>query len=185
MKKIISFILAIGLAISKDLIIIGDNTISEMANTLMGIEYLSYGTLFGSIPFISTKSPIKYEGYNIHFSSIFVEYHDYSLFDDKRSTYFIENLHHQLQTSTDGTNVLIYLCPKNMDEDWVQYFGKIADKYINLNFYLISTLGVNPKLSTIQNSQVREINKDRENKIKTIEFENFYFKSILYNENPT
>ena len=185
MKKIITLILAIGFAISNDLIIIGDNTVSEMANILMGIQYLTYSTYYEIISYISTSSPIKYEGYNIHFSSILAKSQDYGLFGSYTKSYFYENLHRQLQTAKEGTNVLIYLCAKNMDIDWVGYFGEIADKYFNLNFYFVSTLGVIPKYSIIKNSRVRDINEDREDKIETIEFDNFFFKSILYNENPT
>ena len=100
---------------------------------------------------------------------------------------FLENIHQQLKNAKEGTNVLINLCGKALFfgyDRWISIFGKFADKYNKLNFYLTSSIGVKAIFSDIHNGHVKEFNQNMENEIKKMELKNFKFKSILYNEDP-
>ena len=63
-------------------------------------------------------------------------------------------------------------------------FGKLADKYAELNFYLISSIGVLPIFSDIHNGHIKQFNQNMENEVNKMELKNFKYKSILYNEDP-
>ena len=92
-----------------------------------------------------------------------------------------------MQNAKEGTNVLINLCGKALFfgyDKWISIFGKLADKYTKLNFYLISSIGVKPIFSDIHNGYVKQFNQNLEKEINKMELINFKYKSILYNEEP-
>ena len=70
MDKILILIL-LGFVISSDLIIIGDNFMSEIANILLEIPYIKYTENYLNYSYISTNSSKEYEGHNILFSTIY------------------------------------------------------------------------------------------------------------------
>ena len=184
MHKIIILIL-LGFITASDLIIIGDNFMSEIANILLEIPYTKYTENYLNYSFILTDSPQKYEGYNILFSTIYGT--KYNFFLKGGNDPFLENIHQQLKNAKEGTNVLINLCGKALFfgyDRWISIFGKFADKYNKLNFYLTSSIGVLSIFSDIHNGHVKEFNQNMENEIKKMELKNFKFKSILYNEDP-
>ena len=184
MNKIIILIL-LGFITASDLIIIGDNFMSEIANILLEIPYTKYTENYLNYSFILTDSPQKYEGYNILFSTIYGS--NYNFFLKGGNDPFLESIHQQLKNAKEGTNVLINLCGKALFfgyDRWISIFGKFADKYNKLNFYLTSSIGVKAIFSDIHNGHVKEFNQNMENEIKKMELKNFKFKSILYNEDP-
>ena len=146
MNKIFTLILVIGFAISEDLIIIGDIFMSQIANIILEIPYVYYSKYL-DFAYISTLSPKEYEGYNIIFSAVDSTKNnygsDYDLFINWDHFTFYQNIHKQLQNAKEGTKVLINLSAHafcyNADT-WINFFGKIADKYIKLNFYFTSVL---------------------------------------------
>ena len=90
-----------------------------------------------------------------------------------------------MKNAKNGTNVLINLCGRALFfgyDKWTSIFGKLADKYTKLNFYLISSIGVKPIFSDIHNGHVTEFNQNLKNEINKMELKNFKYKSILYNE---
>ena len=152
MDKIIILIL-LGFVISNDLIIIGDNFMSEIANILLEIPYTIYTENYLNYSYISTNSSKEYEGHNILFSTIYGT--NYNFFLNGGHPTFLENIHKQLQNAKEGTNVLINLCGMALFfgyDKWISIFGKLADKYTKLNFYLISSIGVQPIFSDIYNA---------------------------------
>ena len=184
MDKIIILIL-LGFGISNDLIIIGDNFMSQIANILLEIPYTIYTENYLNFSLISTNTSKEYEGYNILFSTIYGS--NYNFFLNGGHPTFLENIHKQLKNAKEGTNVLIQLCGKALFfgyDKWVNIFGKLADKYTKLNFYQISSIGVQPLFSDIHNGLVKEFNQNLENEINKMELKNFKYKSILYNEDP-
>ena len=184
MDKIIILIL-LGFAISNDLIIIGDNFMSQIANVLLKIPYAIYTEGNMNYSYISTNSSKEYEGYNILFSTIYGIH--YNFFLNGGNPIFLDNIHKQLKNAKNGTNVLIQLCGRALFygyDKWVSVFGKLADKYTKLNFYQISSIGVQPLFSDIHNGHVKEFNQNLENEINKMELKNFKYKSILYNEDP-
>ena len=135
MDKFIILIL-LGFAISNDLIIIGDNFMSQIANILLEIPYTIYTENYVNYSLISTNSSKEYEGYNILFSTIYGT--NYNFFLNGGNPTFLENIHKQLKNAKNGTNVLIQLCGRALFfgyDKWVSIFGKLADKYTKLNFY--------------------------------------------------
>ena len=184
MNKIIILIL-LGFAISNDLIIIGDNFMSEIANILFEIPYTIYTENYLNYSYISTNDFKEYEGHNALFSTIYGV--NYNFFLNGGYPTFLENIHKQLKNAKKGTNVLINLCGRALFfgyDKWVSIFGKLADKYAELNFYLISSIGVLPIFSDIHNGHVKEFNQNMENEVNKMELQNFKYKSILYNEDP-
>ena len=184
MDKIIIIIL-LGFAISNDLIIIGDNFMSQIANILLEIPYTIYTENNMNYSYISTNSSKEYEGYNVLFSTI--SGINYNFFLNGGHPTFLDNIHKQLKNAKNGTNVLIHLCGRALFfgyDKWTNIFGKLADKYIKVNFYQISSIGVLPIFSDIHNGHVKEFNQKLENEINKMELKNFKYKSILYNEDP-
>ena len=184
MDKVIILIL-LGFAISNDLIIIGDNFMSQIANVLLKIPYAIYTEGNLNYSYISTNSSKEYEGYNILFSTIYGIH--YNFFLNWGNPIFLDNIHKQLKNAKNGTNVLIQLCGRALFygyDKWVSVFGKLADKYTKLNFYQISSIGVQPVFSDIHNGHVKEFNQNLEKEIKKMELKNFKYKTILFNEDP-
>ena len=178
-------LILLGFAISNDLIIIGDNFMSEIANILFEIPYTIYTENYLNYSYISTNSSKEYEGYNVLFSTIYGI--NYNFFLNGSQSTFLENIHKQLQNAKTGTNVLINLCGRALFfgyDKWTSIFGKLADKYTKLNFYHISSIGVKPIFSDIHNGHVKQFNQNLENEINKMELKNFKYKSILYNEDP-
>ena len=66
-KIIILILVGFSSVISSDLIIIGDNFMSEIANILLEIPYAKYTENYLNYTYISTNSSKEYEGYNISF----------------------------------------------------------------------------------------------------------------------
>ena len=181
----IFFLLIIGFAATSDLILIGDNFMSGIANVLLEIPYTIYTENYLNYSYISTNSSKEYEGHNILFSAIYGVNYNYFLNGGHPS--FLENLHKQLKNAKNGTNVLINLCGRALFfgyDKWIGIFGKLADKYPDLNFYMISSIGVEPIFSDIHNGHVKEFNQNLANEIKKMKLKNFKYKSILYNEDP-
>ena len=184
MDKFIILIL-LGFAISNDLIIIGDNFMSQIANILLEIPYTIYTENYLNYSLISTNTSKEYEGYNILFSTIYGT--NYNFFLNGGNPTFLENIHKQLKNAKNGTNVLIQLCGRALFfgyDKWVSIFGKLADKYTKLNFYQISSIGVPPIYSDINDGHVKEFNQNLEKEIKKMELKNFKYKTILFNEDP-
>ena len=184
MDKIIILIL-LGFVISNDLIIIGDNFMSQIANILLEIPYTIYTENNLNYSYISTNSSKEYKGHNILFSTIYGT--NYNFFLNGGDPTFLENIHKQLKNAKNNTNVLIHLCGRALFfgyDKWTSIFRKLADKYTKINFYQISSIGVLSIFSYIHNGHVQEFNKNLENEIKKLELKNFKYKSILYNEDP-
>ena len=184
-KIIILILVGFGSVISSDLIIIGDNFMSQIANILLEIPYTKYTENYLNYSYISTNSSKEYEGHNISFSTIYGV--NYNFFLNGGHPTFLENIHKQLKNAKNGTNVLINLCGRALFfgyYKWTSIFGKLANKYTKLKFYLISSIGVRPIFSDIHNGHVAQFNQNLKNEINKMELKNFKYKSILYNEDP-
>ena len=179
MNKILVFLL-FGFVLSKDLIMIGDSRIMDMANMLLGIPMSSfYAQLVYKTNIIATDSPFPYEDYEIQVTAI--EDIDYILTADEIGNRYV---HQHLSSAKEGTNVLLSLGTDHLDlrDKIFNFCGRLADKYPNLNFHLISVIGLRDP--TI-NSSIIEFNKNIKNHIEVVGFENLKFKDILKDENPS
>lgn len=170
---------------SKNLIIIGDKRIHEMANVLFGLEdsqfYSSY--YYSYYYAIITPDPVAYNGYNLKFAATVQTNKlistDYPIYSQTLSL---------LKNAEDGTNVLFHigidgnsLGPFN---DISVYIGRLADKFPNLKFHFVSLVGVDENLAQITNASIKDLNRKLENRIEIVEFENMDYKSVLNEENP-
>ncbi len=157
----------------------------EMANVLFGVEYshLYYSYYYTYHDFISTTEPVSYGGFNIQITAVPSKYVD-DLSSGNSPEY--NSIHTQLRNAKDGTNVLLSLDTQNVGNfnDIFKLYGKLADKYSNLNFYAISLIGVDQTMRKILNSNVKEFNTKMETRITAVEFPNLKYKNIL-NENET
>ena len=159
MNKILAFLL-LGFVLSKDLIMIGDSRIMDMANMLLGIPMGSfYAQLVYKTDIIATDSPFPYEDYEIQVTAI--EDIDYILTADEIGNRYV---HQHLSSAKEGTNVLLSLGTDHLDlrDKIFNFCGRLADKYPNLNFHLISVIGLRDP--TI-NSSIIEFNKNIKNHI--------------------
>ena len=173
-------LILIAFSLSKDLILIGDSRIKEMANVIFEIENSYYAS--GYLPYHSpmTTEPVSYEDYNIHVTA-----------PEKIDHIFTgapnDSVHFQLKSAKPGTNVLLNLGIDNLNllDDIIIFYGKLADKYYKLNFYIISLIGVDETKIDISNSRVKEFNAYIKNRILEVEFDNLKYKNILKGEDPT
>lgn len=179
MKKMIILIL-IAFSLSKDLILIGDSRIKEMANVIFEIENSYYASGYSPYHSPMTTEPISYEDYKIHVTA--PEKIDH-IFEGAPN----DSVHNQLKNAKPGTNVLLNLGIDNLGllEKIIIFYGKLADKYYKLNFYIISLIGVDETKIQISNSSVKEFNAYIKNRILEVEFENLKYKNILKGEDPT
>ena len=186
MNKILLFIV-IGFVISstelEDIIIIGDSRIEEMSTVLLGLGYTEYYYPYANRWGILTKEPLKYNDYNIHITA--TGFIDPLIKSNNNDVY--NNVLNQLKKAKHGTNVLINLGIDNLDEfnPIVVFIGKLADKFPNLNFQVISIVGVNEGFCRIKNSSIKEFNQRMKSRIEIVEFPNVKYRSILHDENPT
>ena len=179
MNKILVFLL-LGFVLSKDLIMIGDSRIMDMANMLFGIPLgYFYDQLVYKTEIIATESPFPYEDYEIHVTAI--KDINFILKADELANKFV---HQQLSGAKEGTNVLLSLGTDNLDwrDTIFNFCGRLADKYPNLNFYLIPVIGLRDP--TI-NSSIIEFNTNIKNHIEVVGFDNLKFKDILKEDNPS
>ena len=184
MNKVLIFIL-ISFSISKDLILVGDSRVREIANVLLEVEDRAYyENIRVSIQqYYSpiTTDPVPYEDFNIQVTTTQLIKHLVSGSDA------VNLLHNQLKSAKPGTNVLLNIGIDDLDllDSIIIFYGKLADKYIKLNFYVVSVIGVDETKINIENSKVIEFNKIIQNRILEVEFSNLKYKDILYNEDPT
>jgi len=92
----------------------------------------------------------------------------------------------KLKKATAGTNVILNLGVENLNyyNDIFVFYGKLADKYRKLNFYIVSLIGLNdghPKTNNV----VKDFNKRVEKRIKIVGFKNLHYKDILNNNDPS
>ena len=182
MNKIL-LLLLISLAISKDLIIVGDARIKEMAYVLFEAEdeYYTVNYMNYYSPFTKGDKPTIYEDYNIRY--ITADRIDHLLNNQQITNY----LHNHLRNAKPGTNVLLNLGFDNPDllDKIIIFYGKLADKYLNLNFYYLPIIGVDESKSSLSNENFKEFNKLLDIRIKNLEFPNLKYKNILYEDDPT
>ena len=152
----------------------------EMANVIFEIENSYYGSGYFSYYCPMTTEPISYEDYNIHVTAPEEINH---IFGGTPNN----SVHNQLKNAKPGTNVLLNLGIDNLGllEQIINFYGKLADKYYKLNFYIISLIGVDETKIKISNSSVKEFNAYIKNRILEVEFENLKYKNILKGEDPT
>ena len=179
-KILISFLICF--AASKHLIMIGDGRIQEMAQVLMnvGLKEYKYGAF--KYKYLVTESPISYEGYDLDI--IAVNKNTIKHLFDGGQPYI--SVHDKLKKATPGTSVILNLGIQNLDyyNDIFVFYGKLADKYRKLNFYVVSLIGLNdgdPKTNTV----VKDFNKRVEKRIKIVGFKNLHYKDILNNNDPS
>jgi hypothetical protein len=99
-----------------------------------------------------------------------------------------KTVHDKLKNAKDGTSVLLSIGFQNTDDynNIFIFYGKLADKFPKLNFYIISVIGVNdgdPKSSI--NTKIKDFNKKVESRIEIVGFQNLHYKNILNNNNPS
>jgi hypothetical protein len=181
-KILISFLICF--AVSKDLIIIGDARIQEMSEVLMNVGYSEYDYRYSTYNFLMTENPVSYEGYNLEIIAV-----DQNTLEHLLGVAQPYNtVHDKLKKAKEGTSVLLSIGFQNLEDynDIFIFYGKLADKYPKLNFYVVSIIGVNdddPK-STI-NTNIKDFNKKVEKRIEIVGFTNLYYKNILYNNDPS
>jgi hypothetical protein len=182
MNKIL-LLLLISLALSKDLIIVGDERIKEIAYVLFEAEDSSYtvGMTDYDSPFTEGDNPAFYEDYNIRYITAAEIEH---LINNNEITSY---LHYHLRNAKPGTNVLLNLGFDNPDllDKIIIFYGKLADKYLKLNFYYVPIIGVDQSKSTLSNEKFKEFNKLLDIRITNLEFPNLKSKNILYEDDPT
>ena len=176
-------ILLISIAISKDLIMVGDFRLKEIAYVLFEAEDSYYSYLYTNYycPFTKTDEPVTYGDYNIHY--ITAEKLEHMLNNEGITNY----LHSHLKKAAPGTNVLLNIGfdGLNMLEKIIIFYGKLADKYLNLNFYYVPIIGVDESKSSLSNERIKEFNALLDNRITNLEFPNLKYKNILYDNDPT
>ena len=167
---------------SKDLIIIGDSRIDEMALVLIGAEKASFKYRGGYYSAIMTYNPISYKDYNIQITAVKIINNLINELSDATL-----HAYSQLKNAKDGTNVLLNIGINNLNDfDAIaEFIEKLADKYKNLHFYVVSLVGVNEKMCDILNSDIKEFNIRMKSRIEHFELSNLKYKSILNEENPS
>ena len=183
MFKILISIL-ICLAASKDLVIIGDARIQEMSEVLMNVGYTGYNYNYFPYEFLMTQSPASYEGYDLEIVGVNKETLSHLL----GGAYPYTAVHEKLKNAKDGTSVILSIGFQNLYDynDIFIFYGKLADKFPKLNFYIVSIIGVNdgdPNSAT--NTNIKDFNKKVEKRIEIVGFTNLHYKNILYNNNPS
>ena len=169
---------------SKDLVIIGDARIQEMSEVLMNVGYADYSYYYSNYRFLMTETPVSYEGYKLEI--VGVSKNTLSHLLEGAQPY--KTVHDKLKNAKDGTSVLLSIGFQNTDDynDIFIFYGKLADKFPKLNFYIISVIGVNdgdPKSSI--NTKIKDFNKKVESRIEIVGFQNLHYKNILNNNNPS
>ena len=153
MKKILCFIL-LGFIVAKKLILVGDLRFSEIAQNIMGInEFHKFSYGIWDRNYLSNKEPISYKGFNIQVTGVTSDIFD-SIYNDAPKSSLTE----QLVKAKDGSDVLLNLGIQNLNKfnDIVNLYGKLADKFTNLNFYIIPILGVNESIErNIKNKDIK------------------------------
>ena len=149
-KILISFLICF--VTSKDLIIIGDSRIEEMAEVLMNIEHKEY-YYFKNCEYVVTKDPLSYGGYYIDI--IAVKNNNLRDLFEKYEPY--KSVHDKLKKAKEGTSVLLSIGFGNLNDynNIFVFYGKLADKYPNLKFYVISQIGVTGNDSQNINTRIR------------------------------
>ena len=168
---------------TKDLIIIGDYRVLEMATTLMGVELTTFKYLYTNYAGVMTREPVEYEDYNLKIIGTGILESLITVGEEVNK--FVQE---QLKSAEDGTNVLLSVGIQHQSKfnDIFVFYGKLADKYPKLNFYVLSLIGVDESLAkNIKNTGVKEFNKKVETRIEVVEFPNMKYKSILNEDDPT
>ena len=183
MIKILISIL-ICFAASKDLIMVGDFRIQEMAQVLMNVEFSSYNVYGIPRQCIMTEYPVSYEGYSIEIIAV-DQYHLDDVLAEKEP---FNTVHNKLKKAKQGTSVILSMGFQNLNRynDIFVFYGKLADKYPKLNFYAISLIGINDgDINSKTNIGIKDFNKNCKNRIELVGFPNLYYKNILNNNNPS
>jgi len=180
LKVLISFLICF--VTSKNLIIIGDSRIQEMAQVLMHVGFKEY-SYWRTYEYIMTENPVSYEGYYIDI--IAVDKNNLRHLFEKVQPY--RTVHDKLKKAKDGTSVLLSIGFENLNDynNIFVFYGKLADKYPNLKFYIISTIGVPGDDSKAINTKIIKFNDKIKERIRIVEFKNLYYKNILYDNDPT
>ena len=174
------FLLLISFVASSDIILIGDNRLVDMADSLFNYELEQ--ALCDAVRRKSyTKEPISYEEYNIEIIG-----GPMSCFSNSNSGQF-QQVHDKLKNAKDGTNVFFTGGIESMGSfnDIFVFYGKLADKYTKLNFYVVPLIGVDENLSNIKNENIKEFNKEMSLKLEMLDFPNMKYKNILKEDDPT
>ena len=179
-KILISFLICF--VTSKDLIIIGDSRIEEMAEVLMNIEHKEY-YYFKECEYVVTKAPVSYGGYYIDI--IAVKNNNLRDLFEKYEPY--KSVHDKLKKAKEGTSVLLSIGFENLNDynNIFVFYGKLADKYPKLNFYIISQIGVTGDEAKEINIKIKKFNEKVKERIRVVGFHNLYYKNILYDNDPT
>ena len=178
-KILISFLICF--AVSKDLIIIGDARIQEMSEVLMNVGYSEYSYQYFPYTFLMTENPVSYEGYNLEIIAVNQRTLNHLL----GAAQPYNAVHDKLKKAKEGTSVILSIGFQNLNDynNIFIFYGKLADKYPKLNFYVVSIIGVNNDDTT--NTNIKDFNKKVENRIEIVGFSNLHYKNILYNNNPS
>ena len=166
---------------SKNLIIIGDSRIQEMAQVLLNIQHKE--SYYFNYEYVVTKDPVSYEGYYI--DVVAVTKHTLRFLFEKYEPY--NSVHDKLKNAKEGTSVLLSIGFGNLNDynNIFVFYGKLADKYPNLKFYIISQIGVTGDDSQDINTRIRKFNEKVKERITIVGFKNMYYKNILYDNDPT
>jgi hypothetical protein len=166
---------------SKNLIIIGDSRIQEMAQVLLNIQHKE--SYYFNYEYVVTKDPVSYEGYYI--DVVAVTKHTLRFLFEKYEPY--NSVHDKLKNAKEGTSVLLSIGFENLNDynNIFVFYGKLADKYPKLNFYIISQIGVPGNDSQDTNTKIRKFNEKVKERIAIVGFKNMYYKNILYDNDPT
>lgn len=183
MIKILISIL-ICFATSKDLIMVGDFRIQEMSQVLMNVGFSDYYVYGVAWQYVNTEKPVSYEGFSIDVMGM-----------DQNSLYHLlslgepyEKLHEKLKKAKEGTSVVMNIGFQNLDRynDIFVLYGKLADKYPKLNFYVIPLIGINDgDINSRTNTGIKDFNKNCEKRIEIVGFTNLHYKNILNNNDPS
>lgn len=185
MNKIIIIGLLLSVVISKDLIIVGDTRPYKMAQILFKYDVPSKIDEFTMGAKFVSSEPKIFRGYNVNFVTQ-CSYPPMKFSSGEIS----KELNNTLNKAKNGTDVLLMFgLSSNMNPfSAYKFFVEIAQKYPQLNFHVISTIGIDEKISTwTSNSYIKSNNLIIQKKINedTTTPSNLKYKNILVDDDPT
>ncbi len=180
-SKILLFTL-IAFISSKNVVIIGDSRACGFAYSILGMDYTWHNSVYGTGSYIIGDTAKTYGGHNIKVVAE-VGASCYTFRNSDKAVF--SGVNNILQNSAKGTVVLMWLGVNNLDVGCTyNYYLNLAQKYKNLMFYGVSVSGVSSK-ADVTNSQIKKFNSELKTRIESEGMDNFKYKSILYQNDPT
>ena len=166
------------IAVSKNIILIGDSRFVGMGIYLMGFPYATTTQYYGTGTNIRSTSAKSYGGHSFQCTAQVGA----SSYTFKSGSDIYNSMINQFKKAASGTTVIFWLGINDPDaiDSTFNFYAKLAKSYPNLKFYAFSITGVNSnKIKDISNNKVKNFNSKISQKISNANISNLKYRSIV------